>query len=192
MNKQEMAQVMAILKAAYPAYYAKISKEDAIVAVNLWTDMFSEEDAAVVVAAVKALIATKTDSFPPGIGAVKERIARLTRPMEMTEIEAWALVAEAVRKTDWNHPEKQFKNLPGDVQAVLGSPHTLCEYGMVSEEQFNTVVASNFQRSFRAKRQHIRDYEMLPLNIKNLISQITGETKKCPPVPITARNTKAL
>lgn len=35
---------MAILKAAYPAYYAKISKEEAIVAVNLWADLFAALD----------------------------------------------------------------------------------------------------------------------------------------------------
>ena len=78
MNKQETAQIMAILKAAYPAYYAKISKEEAIVAVNLWADLFAAEDALLVAAAVKVLIASKVDSYPPSIGAVKEKILQLT------------------------------------------------------------------------------------------------------------------
>lgn len=73
---------MAILKAAYPAYYAKISKEEAIVAVNLWADLFAAEDALLVAAAVKALIASKVDSYPPSIGAVKEKILQLTCPQE--------------------------------------------------------------------------------------------------------------
>lgn len=178
MNKQETAQIMAILKAAYPAYYAKISKEEAIVAVNLWADLFAAEDALLVAAAVKALIASKVDSYPPSIGAVKEKILQLTCPQEMTEIEAWALVADAVRRTDWNHPEEQFKKLPKEIQAVLGSPGTLCEYGMVTEDHLNTVIASNFQRSYRAKKQNMRDYALMPESAKKLVEQISNATDK--------------
>ena len=58
MNQTETLQIMAVLRGAYPAFYQDMVRKDAESVVALWTEMFAEEDVAIVAAAVKALIAT--------------------------------------------------------------------------------------------------------------------------------------
>lgn len=77
MDREETLKIMAVLKAAYPAYYRDMPKRDAENAVSLWNEMFAEDDYAVVGAAVKALIASDVKGFPPNIGAVKAQIQRI-------------------------------------------------------------------------------------------------------------------
>lgn len=169
MERSDVLKLMAVLRGAYPQFYRGISRQEAEDTVNLWAEMFAHDDASLVAAAIKALIASDDKGFPPHIGAVKARIRQITQPVELTEAEAWALAARAVRRTDWNHPEKQFNMLPPDVQAAIGSPQTLIEWGKAPEETLGTVVAAGFKRAYRARRQESREYESLPPDVKVLI-----------------------
>lgn len=169
MTIAETGAVMDVLTIAYPKFNRPLDKKKQTM--MLWAEMFAEDDVSVVLAAVKALIATKTDDWPPSVGAVKEYIHKLTEPTQMTEGEAWAIVSRAVRKTDWNHPEVQYNQLPADIQASVGSAHTLVEWGMAEESTFTTVIASNFMRSYRAKRKASHDHAALPGSVKTLVGE---------------------
>lgn len=170
MNRPETLAVMSVLKASYPSFYRGMTPADANGIVALWQEMFSDDEYAVVAAAVKALIACDAKGFPPHIGAVKDYIRRLTAPAERTEAEAWAIAARAVRRTDWCHPDKQFNALPEDIQAAVGSAETLVEWGKLPEETLASVAASNFQRAYRARRQVRREMEAIPASVRNAIS----------------------
>ena len=56
MTVQETSMVMNVLNAAYPGFYAKSSDAERKQILSLWTEMFREDDVALVAAAVKALI----------------------------------------------------------------------------------------------------------------------------------------
>lgn len=75
MTKTETAQILAILKAAYPNSYKNLTAEDAAATVNVWTAQFANMPVSVVIVAVNKLISTNT--FPPSIKEVKERIRGL-------------------------------------------------------------------------------------------------------------------
>ena len=75
MTQKEATQILAILKAAYPNSYRGMSKEEAIGTVNVWATQFIDIPANVVMVAVNKLISTNT--FPPSIGEVKEKIRSL-------------------------------------------------------------------------------------------------------------------
>ena len=77
---------------------------------SLWAEMFREDDVALVAAAVKALIVAEASSFPPTIGQVKARLRQITTPQEMTEGEAWALVAAAIRNSAYDS-RREFERL---------------------------------------------------------------------------------
>lgn len=175
MTRQETGIIMDILSTAYPRFYAGKDAPDPRMTMSLWEEMFADEPVELVAAAVKALIATDDKGFPPHIGAVKGRIRQITQPMEMTEVEAWGLVSRAVRKLDWLAPEKQFNKLPPDIQSAIGSPHTLVEWGKMDEDAFGSVAASNFQRSYRARRAATREFEALPSDIKSLALGFTKQ-----------------
>ena len=74
MNRMETAQVLSVLKAAYPTFYRGMGKADLEQILSLWTDMFQEDDPRIVAGAVKAFIATDSKGFPPVIGTIKEKV----------------------------------------------------------------------------------------------------------------------
>lgn len=170
MNLKETGMIMSILSTAYPQFYAKQTPDEKQAALKLWLMMFAEDNPQIVTAAVQALIVSDEKGFPPHIGAVKAKIRLLTEPDGMSELEAWALVSRAVSRTQWQHPEKQFDKLPEIIQQSLGSAQTLVDWGKVDEDAFNTVVQSNFMRTYRAKSQKKQEYNALPKNVKMAIS----------------------
>lgn len=168
MDMKETAAVMAVLKIAYPRYYANTSKREAEEAINLWQSMLEEYPAQIVNPAIKALIAT--NPYPPTIAEVIERIKLLTKPQELGEVEAWGLVKEAIRNSTY-HSIEEFDKLPKEIQKTLGSPSTLREWAMSEDENMETVVASNFMRSYRSKVNNIKTIEAVPAGVKALIAE---------------------
>lgn len=169
MTMQETGKIMDILSIAYPRFYAGKSPAERKGAVALWANMFEGEPVELVAAAVKAFIACDTEGWPPTIGVVKAYILRLTQPQELTENEAWAIVSRAVKRVDWLNPTAQFDALPEEIQAVVGSPQTLVEWGKADESSFATVIASNFQRSYRAKRKSRQELAAIPASVRESI-----------------------
>lgn len=169
MNHTETLQVLAVLRGAYPAFYRGMSRDEAERVVALWTAMFSEDDAALVGAAVKALIATDERGFPPHIGAVKAKMRQIAAPAGMTSGEAWNLVAKAIRNSAYDS-QKEFDRLPENIQRLVGSPSQLRDWAMMDSDTVQSVVASNFQRSFAAREKSDADYRALPGDVKALIS----------------------
>ncbi len=169
MTRQEALTVMAMLKTAYPLFYKDLSKEDINAAVNLWATMFSEESIQVVTEAIKALMCTL--KYPPTIADVKEKIALIMQPPAMTEMEAWQIVRKAI---SYYNAEENFINLPPEIQKVVGSPNMLREWAQMDADTVNSVIQSNFMRSFRAKVAQEKEQSMLPESTKRLIHQITS------------------
>lgn len=174
MTVRETGKIMDILAAAFPRFYAGKSPKEQTTAVALWANMFEDEPVELVAAAVKALIACETEGWPPTIGAVKAYILRLTQPQELTENEAWSIVSKAVRRVDWLNPTAQFDALPEEIRAVVGSPQTLVEWGRADENSFATVIASNFQRSYRAKRKSRQELAAIPASVRKSIEELVS------------------
>lgn len=173
MTRPETLILMSTLRAAYPMYYAKQGVEDAKAAVNLWHMMFADDDAQLVSAAVKAFIATDTKGFPPVVGQIKAKLDMILREAygggELTPMEAWAKVQKAIRNSAYNS-EAEFAKLPETIRAVLGGASALHDYAMMDTETVNSVIASNFQRSFTARRDQVTEMRMLPADVKEFIS----------------------
>lgn len=163
MTIQQTGAVMDVLTVAYPQFYRGKDQRERQNALRLWAEMFSEDPLELVLAAVKRLIATDTKGYPPPIGAVKEQIWQVQHPQQMTEQEAWRLVAKAVNTAD---VERSFAALPPEVQQAVGSPVQLAEWGRMEETTFQSVVASNFQRAFRSRSQQQREQDKLPNSLR--------------------------
>lgn len=181
MTYDETLTIMSVLKAAYPAYYRGMNRKDADAAVSLWAEMFKDDPAQIVGLAVKSLIATDTKGFPPHIGAVKDAICKLKQPNEMTEAEAWALVSKATRNSTYNAGE-EFDKLPPVVQRIVGTPMQLREWAAMDSDTLQSVVASNFQRSYKIRAKNERDYLALPSSVKDFMASI-ADGMKMPELP---------
>ena len=182
MTRQETGIIMDILTTAYPAFYNGRNAPDMRMTINLWAEMFAEDDVKIVAAAVKALIATDDKGFPPHIGAVKGRIRQISNPDEMTEQEAWTHIAKALRNSSYN-AEEEFSKLPPILQDVVHAPQQLREWARMDEATVQSVVASNLQRSFRAKAQSRRDFEALPKDVQALAKTFAAALPQIPEEP---------
>ena len=117
---KETLKVMAVLKAAYPKYYAGQSDEDAKQAARLWQDMFSEYPLQLVGNAVKMLIATC--KFPPNIADVMEKIQQITQPKAMTPIDDLQTVVQSNFMRSYRAASKadtEFKAIPESVRQFM-------------------------------------------------------------------------
>lgn len=168
MTREDTIKVLSVLRGAYPAFYQDITKKEAENTIALWASMFEEEPYELVGAAVKAFISGDGKGFPPAIGQIKERIRLITTPEEMTEQEAWSLVSKALRNSTYGS-EEEFAKLPPEVQAVVHDPGQLKQWAMSPAEDVESVIASNFMRSFRAKQKASKEYMALPTEVKRLM-----------------------
>lgn len=173
MTVRETGQVMDVLTVAYPQFYRRQTEDERAKALLLWAGMFAEEPVELVVAAVKALVCAKTDDWPPSIGAVKARIRQITTPEEMTEAEAWALVRRAIQRGIYNSAT-EFERLPPMLQRLVGEPSQLRDWALLDEATVQSVVSSNFQRSYRARAASQREYDALPPSVKALMGDVGG------------------
>lgn len=189
MNREETLAIMSVLKAAYPAYYKGLNRQDAESVVSLWTEMFKDEPAQVVAVAVKAHIASDNKGFPPHIGAIKDAIAKLHQPDQMTALEAWEYVRQAMRgasmspsscvyingKTDGKTTaERNFEKMPELVQRIVGTPGQLAQWADMEADVVNSVISSNFQRSFNARAVHERELLTLPSDVRGAMQSIAA------------------
>lgn len=176
MTREETLAIMSVLKAAYPSFYKDMKRDEAEGIVGLWTSMFADDPAVTVAAAVKAHIATDKKGFPPHIGAIKEAIVKVTQPEEMTEAEAWGLVSRAVSNGIYGS-QKEFDKLPPVLQRLVGSPNQLKEWALMDADTVASVVASNFQRSYRARVASERECLALPSDVRQTMdSLVAGKT----------------
>ena len=173
MTDRETLRVLAVLRAAYPRFYAGITDGDIDGIAALWQELFAQDDYRIVTAAVKALICGDEKGFPPVPGQVKARIRQITRPQEMTEGEAWALGSKAIRNSAYESGA-EFGRLPAGVQRIVGSPSQLRDWGAMDSGTVHSVVASNFQRAFRSRQERDRAYAELPPDVKALIHRIAS------------------
>lgn len=174
MNYEETGKILAVIKKNYPHAYKDFTTEEKADLITLWQEMFAEDDYGVVGAAVKSYIATDTKGFAPIIGQIKELIRKLTEPNEMTEQEAWGYVAKALRNSGY-HSAEEFEKLPEQIQRVVGSPAQLREWAMMDSDTVQSVVASNFQRSYRARAKSDKEYQALPSNVKAMLEGVSNK-----------------
>jgi len=182
MTREDTIKILSVLRGAYPAFYRDITKQEAESTIALWESMF-DEPYELVAAAVKAFISTDGKGFPPAIGQIKDRIRLITEPAQMTEGEAWSLVLKALRNSSYNSAE-EYAKLPENIQRLVGSHNQLREWAMMDTESLQTVVGSNFQRSYRARAKADAEYDKLPGEVKELAKKIAGQVfGRLDPVP---------
>lgn len=181
MTRDDVIKIMSVLRGAYPHFYRDISKQEAYDTINLWTDIFSNDDASIVAAAVKSLIDGDDKGFPPTIGQVKAKMRLLVGGDELTEAEAWNLVSKAVKNGLYGAVE-EFEKLPPAVKRIVGSPSQLRDWASMDSDTLHSVVASNFQRSYKVVATREKEIAALPDDVKKLINfAMNKEPEALPP-----------
>lgn len=173
MTLKETAQCMAILRQFYPQYYKNTGEKDVETAVHMWKSMFPDDDGNVVLSAIRMFIASDSKGFPPSVGQIREKIVKLKNRDTLGETEAWVLVSRAIKNSGY-HAKEEFDKLPPDIQRVVSNPQILHDWAMASADDVQTVIASNFMRSYRERMKSEKEYAVLPQNIKAMLYEKTN------------------
>ncbi len=176
MTKKEMAEIIAVMQSNYPDDFRGMSDKAMNGKINLWFMQFRDDDYKEVLAAVMAHIATDTNRFMPPVGVIKAKLVEIRMPEEMTPLEAWGLVQKALRNGYYGAQE-EFDKLPPVVQKLVGSPNQLREWALMDTETVSSVVASNFQRSYKVRAAKEREFMALPSAVQQTMTQIAAGMK---------------
>ena len=163
MTREETVKIIRIMVDSYPNY----KPNDISETVDVWQMMLSDYDYNLVAMALKAYILSDTSGFAPSIGQLVSKIQTITKPHELSEMEAWSLVSKAIRNSAYNSVE-EFAKLPPIVQNAVGLPEQLRTWAL--DENYNEqVVSSNFMRCYRTELARHDELSKMPAEIKALI-----------------------
>ena len=175
MTKKEVAELITIMQANYANEFRGMSDEAINGKINLWLMQFRDDDYKEVLAAVMAYMATDDGDFMPKVGQIKKKLVEVRTGEELTELEAWNLVHKALRNCSYNSVE-EFNKLPAVIQRLVGDPMQLKDWAAL-EDKALTVVASNFQRSYKVRAASEREYLALPSAVRETMNQIASGMK---------------
>lgn len=151
--------------ASYPNY----KPENMQVTLNVWNKMLEEYDYKIVEAGLMAYIKTDKSGFAPSVGQLIDCIAKLAAQDEMTEMEAWTLVRNALADSTY-HSQERFDELPENVQRAVGSALQLRAWAM--DMAFNESVAqSNFMRVYKQVVARETDRLKFGANLSKLVEK---------------------
>lgn len=162
MDRKETVLVLGTLQAAYPNFYKGQTREQLEAVIRLWEDQFADTDYKLVATAIKGIIATRVEGYPPTIGLVNEMIRKLTEPW-MTPMEAWNVVRKALRNGAYG-AEEEWQKFPEEIKAAI-TPDQIRAWA--TDDNFNEGVASsNFMKSFYARQKADQDMKVISERLK--------------------------
>lgn len=168
MTREETKAILNILRTNYSNFYKNTTKEEAEKIIDLWSTMLADEASYLVTEAVKVLI--RSLKYPPTIADVVEKIALLTQPQQLTEMEAWQEVRSAI---SYYNAQSCFDNLSPIIQKIVGSPNQLRLWATMEADEVDSVIASNFMRSYKSRVSQEKEMALLPENTRQLIKGLS-------------------
>lgn len=174
MTEKETAQILIMMDVVYPDVMKDKSDAERRMRVKVWHRLFEREPVQLVTAALEAYITSNTANFAPVPGQIKEQIRKLTAGDEMTDAEAWSLVLRAIKRSSYGYAE-EFQKLPETLKRCVGRPEQLREWAIMDEETVSSVIASNFRKTYRARKQSEAEMVKLPDSVKLAISGLSGK-----------------
>lgn len=166
MTRNEVKEIVMIIFVSYPNWKPKDANDnDLEYTVNTWYSMLEEYDYKKISLALKAYITTEKSGFAPSIGQLINKLHTISDPEELNEMEAWALVSNALRNGYYG-AEDEFNKLPALVQKAVGTPSQLRHWSQTDIESIENVVQSNFMRTYRTVVQREKEFARLPEEIR--------------------------
>lgn len=168
MTREETVKIIRIMVDSYPNYKPNNISET----VDVWKMMLSDYDYNIVAMALKAYILSDTSGFAPSVGQLVDKMKSITTPQELNEMEAWALVCDALRNSGYNYAE-EYAKLPPLVQKSVGLPTQLQAWAL-TENLNKDVVGSNFMRCYRIEVERQKEISKMPQNVREMLENISN------------------
>lgn len=173
MTEEKVGELLMTIQAYYPNY----NPPDKKITLNAWYIMLAEYPEELVLQALRACIATNTSGFAPDVGQIMSKIQTISQPQELDGMAAWGLVSKALRNGTYGAVE-EFNKLPPLVKQAVGMPDNLKNWATSDYQTIETVIQSNFLRTYETIVKRANEINRMPDNIKSLIEKTNTNSYK--------------
>ena len=157
--------ILTLLQSEYPHSFANMDNRTMTLKRDLWKAEFRNDDINLVYAAVR-LYMKRPEEYAPSIGQVRENMNVLLAGHELSDQDAWVLVSKACAN-GLHHAREEFEKLPPEVRQAVGSPEQLKAWARMEEETVQSVVSSNFKKTFRATQERQKTQALIPPEVRS-------------------------
>ena len=171
MDREDVKKLLTLLQAEYPHSFSQLDDRQMALKVELWSKEFELDESKMVYTATRLLMREGRE-FAPTSGQIREKMQSLVEPDYLDEQQAWSLVSKACSNGLYGY-EKEYRKLPPDVQRAVGRPEQLRDWAAMDAETVQSVVASNFMRSYRAGVARQKEIARLPEEVRTMIAGIS-------------------
>jgi hypothetical protein len=173
LTREETVKIIRIMSDCYPNYKPSNLSET----VNVWQMMLNEYSYNQVSIALKAYVTSDTSGFAPSVGEIVAKIQLVSQPQELDGMAAWGLVSKALRNGTYGAVE-EFNKLPPLVRQAVGMPDNLKNWATSDYQTIETVIQSNFLRTYETAVKRANEINRMPDNIKSLIEKTNANSYK--------------
>lgn len=173
MTREETVKIIHIMCDCYPNYKPNNLSET----VDVWQMMLDEYSYNQVSIALKAYVTSDTSGFAPSVGEIVAKIQLVSQPQELDGMAAWGLVSKALRNGTYGAVE-EFNKLPPLVKQAVGMPDNLKNWATSDYQTIETVIQSNFLRTYEVVVKRANEINRMPGNIKSLIEKTNANSYK--------------
>lgn len=173
MTREETVKIIRIMCDCYPNHKPNNLSET----VDVWQMMLDEYSYNQVSIALKAYVTSDTSGFAPSVGEIVAKIQLVSQPQELDGMAAWGLVSKALRNGTYGAVE-EFKKLPPLVRQAVGIPDNLKNWATSDYQTIETVIQSNFLRTYEVIVKRETEISRMPDDIKLLIEKTNANSYK--------------
>nr|DAE81974.1 MAG TPA: replisome organizer [Bacteriophage sp.] len=173
MTREETVEIIHIICDCYPNF----KPEDLSRTIDAWQVMLEEYSCEQVAVALKAYITSNTSGFAPSVGEIVAKMQLVSQPQELDGMTAWGLVSKALRNGTYGAVE-EFNKLPPLVKQAVGMPDNLKNWATSDYQTIETVIQSNFLRTYETIVKRANEINRMPDNIKSLIEKTNANSYK--------------
>ena len=168
MTREETVGLVRSIVGIYPNW----KPENLTETVNAWHWALEDFPAPAVKAALQIYIRTNNTGFAPSVSQLIGAIHAPKENEQLSEGEAWALVKRAIQDGNY-HAVERFNELPEIVQRAVGNPNMIQQWAATDSDEVNTVIMSNFQRTYKTILSKQTFTDKVPPRIADVVREIS-------------------
>ncbi|NDO45988.1 replicative helicase loader/inhibitor [Clostridium sp. MD294] len=165
MTREEIVQVLAVLKANYSGALKDMTRQEAEGKINIWITMFADTDREIMNLAVQKIIATS--KYFPTVAEVREVIAEINTGCVLDGGAAWGEVITAIRNYGQYRELQALESMSDMTKTVVQRMgwRDLC----LSED--TEIDRAHFLKIYQAEEKRQKQKNVLPLETRQKIEQ---------------------
>lgn len=118
-----------------------------------------------------------TNPYPPTPAGIREMSVKNEEYLEENELEAWGIVYKAICNSGYNY-DSEFEKLPEMCKRTIRRPEILKEWSQLKTSEVQTVIKSNFEKTYKEECKKSREYAQLPRRLQENREKVLEEARR--------------